>query len=254
MKRQEHASSQTASQINKDSLMKVFAHRGVSALFPENSFSAIEACNSDSMSGIEIDIIQVENDFIVFHDRWLTRLLGIHKRTVDIPLNELQDLKLKDGNPVPNLAWLIENCTTKPDLELNIELKHIADISLFIETLQQLCELHKFNTNNIIISSFQHQYLHSISTIAPNFKLGLLLANYPLDFKIFPQQLSFYSVHLDVEIVDLRLVKTIKQLGFPVYVYTVDNQLEIDWLISINVDGIFANNPSQAYKYINNLP
>lgn len=233
--------------------MMVFAHRGVSALFPENSQTAISAFDSDTMHGIEIDIIQIKDNFIVYHDRWLTRILGIHQRTCELDSEQLAQLVLKDGNPIPDLSWLIAYCATNPAIQLNIELKQVQDISLFLTQLENACQQHQFPLQQIIISSFNHNYLKQIEQSNSNVKLGLLLANYPLEIKHFQDSLSFYSVHLDFEIVDENLVTQFKSLGYLVFVYTVDNEVEIKWLQSIGVDGIFANDPSQAFKIANNL-
>ena len=51
--------------------MLLFAHRGASALAPENTLAAIKLAIEHKADGIEFDVFQHNNEFIVIHDRWL---------------------------------------------------------------------------------------------------------------------------------------------------------------------------------------
>lgn len=232
--------------------MKVFAHRGISALHPENSQTALSHCNNAKMHGVEVDIFQVESEFYIVHDRWLTRTFNIDKKITELSTKEASKLLGRDGKPIPTLTWLIKEFAGK-NLELNLELKQVRDIDLFIEQLFQLCIESNFPIELIIISSFNHQYLKAISEQQPEVKIGLLMANYPIDIGSTFHHFPIYSVHLDMDCISSELIQSIKQLGFPVYVFTVDQHSEIEWLHNNKVDGIFANNPENAYEIINKL-
>ena len=229
--------------------MKVFAHRGESALYPENSRAAIAACDPSKMAGIELDLYQIEQEFVVFHDRWLTRILGIQKRTADLTQDELQRLIGRDDQPLPTLRWVLE--THKDNsLELNLELKEISDIPYFSKTLYALCVEIGFDLGRILVSAFNHQYLQIMSQLAPGVRLGMLLASHPIDAKQSLLPFPLYSVHLDMSCISAALIQAYKALGLQVFVFTVDHELEIDWLIDAGADGIFANSPSDAFKII----
>jgi len=62
---------------SQDSLL-LFAHRGVTEKFPENSREAIEQARKLKFKGLEVDIRKsADNQFILFHDENAQRLIGV---------------------------------------------------------------------------------------------------------------------------------------------------------------------------------
>ena len=53
--------------------MLIFAHRGASADAPENTLGAIFKALDMGVDGIEIDVHEVDGEYVVIHDRWLHR-------------------------------------------------------------------------------------------------------------------------------------------------------------------------------------
>jgi len=232
--------------------MKVFAHRGESALFPENSRSAIQNCIDSEMFGVEIDLYQAENNFVVFHDRWLTRILGIQKRVTELTSENLSQIAGRDGLPIPDLEWVI-NTLAKSNLMLNIELKNIQCIDTFMGKLELFCKKYHFPVTRLLISSFNHNYLAQISRIRADLKLSLLTATHPIKVENQLPEFELYSVNLDMDCISAELIAAYKKLNYKVMVFTVDDDAEIKWLLEQGVDGIFSNDPRQACKIINNL-
>ncbi len=232
--------------------MMVFAHRGESALHPENSRVAIRHCNDDMMHGVEIDVFETKNDFVVFHDRWLTRLLNIDKHVTQLSDYDLQTIQGNDGEPLPTLSWLIEYCS-QFEFVLNIEIKYLKSIKRFEQELSRLCREFNFDRSRLIISSFNHHYLKDISEHLPDLKLGLLLAVNPINIESLLKDFALYSVHLDMDCLNLKLVHAIQAQGLKVFVFTVDHAEEIKWLYDNGIDGLFANHPRQAFNIIEQL-
>lgn len=231
--------------------MWVFAHRGESAIYPENSQTAIEVCDNSEMYGIEIDLYQCEDNFVVFHDRWLTRILNIQKTTTSLTPKDLEEIQHRDGKPLPTLQWLIQSLANK-GLVLNIELKNIQSSAQFVEQLKAYCAEFQFPHDALVISSFRHDFLQQISELWPEVKLGLLLATHPCPEQDFLPNFPIYSIHLDMDCISTQLIQRCHHLKHKVFVYTVDIEAEIIWLKNSKVDGIFANDPRAAYKTINN--
>lgn len=232
--------------------MKVFAHRGISALYQENSQTAISACKGEGFYGVEVDLFQAEQDFFLMHDPWLSRIFGINKKVSEVTEDELAELICPDGKAIPNLEWLISELAGQP-LVLNIELKELKDLDLFIERLSTLMAKYNFNPDNLLISSFNHPYLQCINKQRPGWQLGLLLAHHPLDVTPYLTIMPLHSIHLSIDAISPELIQAAKQNSVQVYVFTVDQVIDIEFLYRNKVDGIFANHPTQAYKMINNL-
>ena len=229
--------------------MLVFAHRGESALHPENSKTAIAHCNDSQLDGLEVDIFETQSDFIIFHDRWLTRLLSIDKHVSQLSTYDLNSICGNDGNTIPNLEWLIQYCAPF-NFTLNLEIKGLNDVSLFAKTLVSLCEQYGMDMRRLILSSFNHHYLAQLYQHLPDLRLGLLLTANPMNISSFLNDFPIYSVHLDMDCIDESIIKDIHKTNSKVFVFTVDHADEINWLFQQGVDGIFANNPRQAFNII----
>ena len=230
--------------------MKIFAHRGISAIFPENSRSAINACVGQPFAGLEVDVFQVENEFFILHDHWLVRLFGIVKHINDLTTQEVRQLTCKDGQPVPTLDWLIQRLSNN-ELELNLELKKINNLDFFMAHLLRLCDKYAVNPNRLLISSFNHPYLLDIANKQPELRLGMLISAHPINITCLLNDFPLYSVHVDISCVTAELILQIHQNNLKAFVFTVDHQMDINWLKACNVDAIFANDPNQAYKFVN---
>ncbi|HNU07569.1 MAG TPA: glycerophosphodiester phosphodiesterase family protein, partial [Pyrinomonadaceae bacterium] len=55
----------------------IVAHRGSSALAPENTLAAFRRAIADGAEGIEFDVRLAKDDVVVFHDPTLTRVGGV---------------------------------------------------------------------------------------------------------------------------------------------------------------------------------
>lgn len=78
--------------------MKIFAHRGVFDIYPENSYRALQSA-LDKKFSIETDLrFTKDGDFIIIHDDTLQRLCGGNLRVSDLTLNELENMHYRDKN------------------------------------------------------------------------------------------------------------------------------------------------------------
>ena len=58
--------------------MKVFAHRGLSSLYPENTLIAFEKALEYQIDGIETDVqLTKDNQMVIFHDEDVSRTTDI---------------------------------------------------------------------------------------------------------------------------------------------------------------------------------
>ena len=85
-----------------------FAHRGLydnERGIPENSLTAFERAVNAGY-GIELDVRETrDHQLVVHHDENLERSCGDIRRVCDVPLAELQQLRLFDGGQVFEPEW-----------------------------------------------------------------------------------------------------------------------------------------------------
>jgi len=224
--------------------MQIFAHRGASGNYPENTASAITAALQAQVDGIELDVQSCADDFVIIHDSWLDRTTNGNGRVVDTPFSEIAKLDAGNGQHVLNLQQVLELIGTQT--QINLELKHTFGLDKLVQILEQNVAEGIIEREQLLLSSFDHHQLKWLKQNLPWVKIGALTASIPLNYAYFAENLHAYSVHLDKNFINHEFVADAKQRGLKVMTYTVDKQQEIEEMQNLGVDGIFSNYPCYA--------
>jgi glycerophosphoryl diester phosphodiesterase len=231
--------------------MKVFAHRGASGNYPENTLSAIKAALEIEVDGIEVDLQSAKDTYVVIHDSWLDRTTNGQGKVGDYELSQLKKLDAGSGEKIPSLQDLFD-CNNNATL-LNIELKHTFDLTKLVENIKSNLENGKVSKENLIISSYDHHQLQFIKQQLPWLKIGALTSSIPLEYAKFAQALNAYSIHIDKDFINPDFICDAHQRGLKVYAYTVDKVADIKSMFTLGVDGIFTNYPATTKGIIQDL-
>jgi len=87
--------------------MQLFAHRGVSALAPENSVQAFTLALAEQADGIELDVRLVAGQAMVIHDEDLERTTSGLGPVAQLDHANWQQLDAGDGKPPPSLDQVL---------------------------------------------------------------------------------------------------------------------------------------------------
>ncbi len=162
--------------------MKIWAHRGCSQRYPENTMLAFEkAAELKGLTGIELDIqLTKDGEIVVIHDERVDRTTEGTGYVKDFTLSELKRLHIcADENPVQSIPTMKEVLDLLQDrmkggLQLNIELKNsvypYAGMEEKIVELIGRCGLQE----NIVYSSFYALSLEKLREIEPQAEIGIL--------------------------------------------------------------------------------
>lgn len=231
--------------------MKVFAHRGASGDFPENTKSAILEALKVGVDGIEVDIQSSFDDYMVIHDSWLDRTTSGKGRVSNFSAHELSKLDAGNGEKIPTLQQLFDWNNNKS--LLNIELKHTFALERFVAQLEQNIEAKKISKANILVSSFDHHQLQWLKNKLPWLKIGALTSSIPINYAKFASDLNAYSVHADKTFINKAFAEDAKKRGLKIYAYTVDRKEDIALMLEYGIDGIFTNYPARTKAYLLSL-
>lgn len=102
--------------------MKIIAHRGDSASFPENTPESWESAYRNGAFAIEADV-RLSNDglCICAHDYDLQRLFGRPERPEDLSLAELLALKNAEGGRIVRLGEVLQHASANQHILLDIK-------------------------------------------------------------------------------------------------------------------------------------
>lgn len=162
--------------------MNIWAHRGCSQRYPENTLTAFEkAAEIDHLTGIELDIqLTKDGHLVVFHDEKIDRTTNETGELRQYTLAELKKFRInaEEGRqeqiPTMEEVFNLLYSKLKKGLKLNIELKN----SIFpYEGMEEkiIHMVHEYNLQNrVIYSSFNALSLEKIKRIDPNAETGIL--------------------------------------------------------------------------------
>ena len=261
-------------------MAKIYAHRGFSSIYPENSIEAIkEAFKYDYIYGIEIDIrMTKDKKFVVVHDSYINNISDGEGRICDLTLDELRKFNFKsnkldikkvffhsffhrDGKLIRKRLRMIKNKTSKivtlehvlnliKDKHLLIEIKYKSDECFDIDAFYKL--LKKYDTTNILIQSFSRKIINELNKKDSTLNLGILIGNRNIDNKL-KMNLNFISIEYSKLTKDI-IEKELKKEKI-INVWTVDNYHQLKKLKKVSHEyfdkiNIITNNPDIIKKYI----
>jgi len=228
--------------------MDVIAHRGFSSDYTENTLTAFAQALLLEVDAIELDIHQVENEFIVFHDFYVDKLTNGKGRITDFTVAELKQLRVKEIDLIPTLADVIS--LVGKQVTLNLEIKSLHSSADFAAYLLPL--LDHFQCS-VVLSSFDHPLLIECKQTLSHrleIKYAALIAHSPIDHSTYAHNMMVDIAAIDCESVSAAFVANAHQYGLKVWCYTVNQEHTLRRMLRIGVDGIFTDNPLWARRMI----
>jgi len=225
---------------------RVWAHRGASALAPENTMAAFELARTAGADGLEFDVrLDGSGRAVVYHDATLERLLGRPERLDALTPGEVAALRV-DGEPVPLLSDVLDAF----DLELDIEIKseRLGRAGALVDAVAHALADHR-RLERVMVSSFDPAVLVQIHRRVPDLALAFLFhAGQGLALRRgwVGRWIGASLVHPEHTLCTEDRVKAWHTAGLPVNAWTVDDPAELRRLADIGVDGVIANDPGKA--------
>ncbi len=162
--------------------MRLWAHRGCSQMYPENTLLAFEkAAAIHGLTGIELDIqMTKDGELVVIHDERVDRTTEGIGFVRDYTLRELRKLHIYAGinssQQIPTIEEVFDLLQTylKTGFMLNIELKN--SIYFYEGMEEKIVEMvHRYGYQNAIIySTFYAKSLEKLSRLDSNANLAIL--------------------------------------------------------------------------------
>lgn len=166
---------------------KIFAHRGASGTYFENTMRAFSGAVEKGADGIELDVQQTKDgQLVVIHDEVLDRLAGVSHRVDQLTSAELERIKIGRsgyrrlfGHAVPALFDAVSFCAAH-DLSLNVELKETvygkpAALEQILHYVESLDDVH--------LSSFDYATMQLVRKLDPRMETALLLKKKTVDWE-----------------------------------------------------------------------
>ncbi len=233
----------------------IFAHRGVSAVAPENTLVAFQAALDQGVKAVEFDVqLSADQNVIVIHDDTVNRTTNGTGKVRELTLDQLKTLDAGSafsadfaGERIPVVEEVFERFGSK--LYLNIELKNYATpLDALPEKVAGLVRRYRLE-EWVMFSSFNPVALNRTYRALPDTPIGLLTLKGASGFlgrALFTRWLSPQAIHPHKDDVSEGFMLDQRRAGRRVNVWTVNELEEMKHLVDLGVDGIITDYPSKA--------
>ena len=229
----------------------VYAHRGASEYYPENTLSSFAAGVDMGANGIETDV-QISKDgvLMIYHDDTMDEKTGFHGAIADYTYEELRAARVK------NEKYGREDCLMTfedflkyfgwRDLTFAIELKVTGIAKAVIDMMRKYNVIEKS-----IITSFKYEALVETRECDPDVRIGWLYVK-PTDntleklaairaFQACPKAIDIKKEHLDA----------LYGAGYGCRAWGISNTDVMKYAVDIGVEGgMTVNFPDKLIEYM----
>lgn len=264
----------------------VIAHRGARSIAPENTLLAAQKAHDLGADMWELDVAMTyDGELVVIHDDTLTRTSNaavIYPKSMpwnvrQFTLEELKKLDfgtwfiekdpfgtIKDGSVSPADQEKFKNLqiptleealtfTKENHWKVNVEIKDLSRTpgdDVVVEKVIALVEKLDMD-DDVIISSFKHEYLARSKQINPEISTAVLVDQEVDDPVALTKEFNAQAYNPGIKSIgDLSKIRLIRDAGIDVYVWTVNDEATIRKLIHAGVSGIFTDDVSKLQKVL----
>lgn len=236
----------TVTSCMEEHKLLVIGHRGAMGHETENTIASIQKALNLNVDMIEIDVFKIATgEIVVFHDDTIERLTNGTGNIEDYSLEELQKVEVIGNHKIPLLTEVLDVIDAK--VPLNIELKGAGTAEDVDAIIQNYIAKKNWTLNDFLISSFNWDELKIMRQLNDKVSIAILIeeAN-PLEALPIAKELKAIAINPDYEKLDVEIAHKIKEAGFKIYPWTVNEEQAILKMKGIGVDGVFTNYPERV--------
>jgi glycerophosphoryl diester phosphodiesterase len=230
----------------------VFAHRGGSALAPENTMTAFENGLRLGADGLELDVhLSSDGVVVVHHDRLLDRTTNLRGPIAARAAGELNRAR------VPALAEVLaSHRDARVIIELKVNRSQLAASAVHVVRDAKAVE-------RVCFGAFGRRVLRAVRTLEP--AVATSAAREEVRWALYRSWCRWPSVRLpyagyqvpeyagSTRVVSPRFVEYAHRAGLGVQVWTVDSESDARRLLNWGVDALITDRPDVIVPVVSSL-
>lgn len=215
--------------------MLKIGHRGAKGYVAENTLASFQKAIDLGCDGIELDVQCCKSGkIVVIHDFTIDRTTLGTGFVKDLTLAELKKYKIPT---LEDVLDLINN-----HLIVNIELKSNDCVEKVMKIINQYIEFKNWSPTNFLISSFDWDNLDKITQYNHyEVKTGVITENSIEKALRFAKIINAFAIIPNYKLLNQESVTLLKENGFKIFTWTVNEIADIEKMKSLNVDGIISD-------------
>jgi len=229
----------------------VIAHRGSSAVAPENTLAAFRLAAEQRTDLVELDVQESsDGQVLVAHDADLMKVSGNPARIWESNAATLRAIDIgtyRDpryaAERVPTLAEALAAC--KGRCKVLVELKSYGHNQHLEERVVQIVEAAGM-VNDCEFMSMDHDMARKIKQLRPSWRVGFLVAKGMGDLT----ELNGDFLAVEASMASRRFIRRAHRAGQDVYIWTVNDAAWMLVGLTRGVDGLITDHPDLARRVI----
>ena len=188
---------------------------------------------------VEFDVQQTrDGHLVIIHDKRVDRTTDGRGYVTEMSLDQVRKLKAGDGRPIPLFEEVTRVANGRAGVIIEIKTEGIAE---------RVCAKVQESgfTGPVIFASFLHAELLQVRNILETATTMAMLKGVPIRPTLFAADAKVSHVGLALGSITKTFVNALRSEGFRVFVYTVNDPFDIQWVKSLGVDGIISDFPER---------
>ena len=235
----------------------VIAHRGASGYAPENTVAAYAKAIDLGITAVETDVHQTaDGEIVTIHDATLDRTTNGSGAVVDA---EWADVQTLDAG-----SWYDSTFSAERVPNLDAYLAALAERAVPVIELKggqtvvdRLAERFGGSRGGAFFFSFKDAYIKRLKALCPDCP-ALYLAEWTEEEKPCPLTEALRAAEMGMDAVGVHwprltpaFVHKAHDLELRVFVYTVNDEPGLEYVLNCDVDGIISDYPDQLIQWMN---
>ncbi|WP_110927492.1 glycerophosphodiester phosphodiesterase [Bacillus massiliglaciei] len=231
-------------------MTQIFAHRGASGNYPENTMLAFQEAERAGADGIELDVqLSKDGEAVVIHDEKLGRTTNGRGYVKDYTYTQLKKLNAAKlfgkSETIPSLedvfCWMSGN-----ELLCIIELKNTQFLYPGIEE-KVISLIREYGMEErVILTSFNHYSMVYCHRLAPEVETSILYRDGLFMPWIYAKAIQAKSIHPNILAAPEVIILSSIEQGIQVRPYLINKESEMKRLFSIKCSAIITDYPKKA--------
>lgn len=222
------------------------AHRGASAYAHENTVESVEKAIELGADMVEFDLRRTTDGAIVlWHDERVLNQNGESVPVSNISVNDLELIAKGNGFELARFDEVLKEFGSR--IAFDIEIKTGGFEKEVVYLLKKFTPVFP-----PVLSSFKPGVIRKIKRLDCSLKTALVVGNnriYKSRYfgRAMIRRLALKSkadsVHLNINVVSASIINELTDLGFDLYIWTVNDRKVMESLINLGVAGIITDKP-----------
>ncbi|MEX0366621.1 MAG: glycerophosphodiester phosphodiesterase family protein [Ruegeria sp.] len=229
----------------------VIGHRGAAAARPENTMASVLKAIEDGADWVEIDVQETADGVVVvMHDSDYMKLAGVDLKIWDATMSDLDDIDIGSwydpafaDERTPTLRDVLAAARGKA--KVIIELKYYGhDVDLENRVIEVVEALQM--QDQIATMSLKYPAVQKMRKLRPDWRSGVLAATAVGDLA----RLDGDFIAVSTATARPALIRSVHEAGKDLYVWTVNDPLQMSKMASMGVDGLITDEPALARQVL----